>query len=300
MRTVLLYCRSLLTGLLLFFSCSCDAADHENGLVLTGSTAGDPLIKRMLKIPAQTAVDFIRWNLVLQDDHQFSLDIQFGESQPNTLGFKNGGVKNSFTGSYTVTASDHFKVLYRLSSSDLPGMIALVKISENVFHLLNAQGEFMNGNGGWSYSLNRHKTVEPNTILIKSSGKEDQSARVIYEGRTPCREIAAEHPEMKVSPACFKLKWQLVLNRDPVTFLPTTFMIRKIIDGKAQNVSGKWIIQKGTGINQGQVIYIIEPDKPAESISFLVADRHVLFFLNKQQQPYVGNADFGFALNRKL
>lgn len=98
----------------------------------------------------------------------------------------------------------------------------------------------------------------------------------------------------------FKLKWQLVLNRHPVSLLPTTFTIRKIIDGKAQQVTGKWIIQKGTGSSLGKIMYIIEPDKPAESIAFLVADQHVLFFLNKQLEPYIGNADFGFVLNRRL
>lgn len=185
---------------------------------LVTKTPGELSVKQMLNIPLESQIDFIRWNLVMQDDHQFSLDIQFGESQPNTLGFKNGGTKKRFTGRYTVAATDHINVVYHMRATGLT--ISLAKISENVLHLL--------------------------------------------------------------------------------TELPTTFNIRKIIDGKAQNVSGKWIIRKGTGASEGQIMYIIEPDKPAESISFLVADKHVLFFLNQQQQPYIGNADFSFTLNRKL
>ena len=288
----------LLILLWLFCASYIYASGNQNTrLVLTGSTPGELSVKKMLNIPLQSQIDFIRWNLVLQEDHQFVLDIQLGESQPNTLGFKNGGTKNRFTGGYTVSATDHINVVYHLRATGLT--ISLAKISENVFHLLTEQGEFMTGNGGWSYSLSRDKQIASNSILIKSSGKEDRSAQVVYEGRTPCREIAAEHREMKVSAACFKLKWKLVLNRDPVTLLPTTFTIRKIIDGKAQNVSGKWIIRKGTGTNQGQIMYIIEPDKPGESISFLAADHNVLFFLNKKNQPYIGNADFSFALNRR-
>lgn len=300
MRTSGILLKRLLPVLIICFSIVCEAASQENALVFTGSTPGDAQIKRILRIPEQTTVDFIQWNLVLEKDHQFTLAIHYGESQPNTLGFKNGGRKYTTKGSYKVSSTTHFKELYHLQASDLVDKISLVKLSENVLHLVTPAGEFMNGNGGWSYSLNRKKAIESNTIMIRSSDRQETAAQVIYDGRTPCREIAAEHPEMKVSAGCFKLKWQLILNRDPITYKPTTFSIRKVIDGKAQQIYGKWTIQKGTGALDGQIMYIIEPDKPAESISFLVADAHVLFFLNKMNQPYIGNSDFGFAMNRKL
>lgn len=272
----------------------------ERNLLLTGSTPGDLMMKRILNIPAQTPIDFIRWSLVLQNTKQFTLNIHFGESQPNTTGFKNGGEKRSASGSYTVTGNKNFQQQYNLKSIDLTGILSMVKLTENVFHFLTPESGFMNGNGGWSYSLNRSQVIASDDILVNTSGKEDKSVQAIYDGRTPCREIAAEHPEMKVSAACFKLKWKLILNRDPVTFLPTSFTIRKVIDGKAQNITGKWTVQKGSGTNAGQLIYTIETDKPDESISFLVADQNVLFFLNKKNRPYTGNADFSFALNRNL
>jgi len=299
MRTVFFSLKSLLLVVVLIVSFSGIVANtNETKLVLTGSTPGDLMMKRILNIPTQTPVDFIRWNLVLQNNKQFTLNIHFGQSQPNTTGFKNGGENRSATGTYTVTGNKNFQQQYNLKSADLTGTLSMVKLTENVFHFLTPASGFMNGNGGWSYSLNRSQLIASDDILINSSGKEDKSVQAIYDGRTPCREIAAEHPEMKVSATCFKLKWRLILNRHPVTFLPTSFTIRKVIDGKAQNITGKWTAQKGAGVNADQLIYTIEPDKPGESISFLVADEHVLFFLNKKNRPYTGNADFGFALNR--
>jgi len=73
-------------------------------------------------------------------------------------------------------------VVYHLRATDFA--ISLVKISENVFHLLTEQGEFMNGNSGWSYSLSRDKMIEPNKILIKSSDKEDRSVQQFADRKT--------------------------------------------------------------------------------------------------------------------
>jgi len=270
----------------------------EPSIMLTGSTPGDISVKKMFNIPVQTPIDFIRWQLLLDESFQFTLQIAFGEIQPNTMDFKAGGEKRLFKGRCTISANKNFPEIYQLTATEMPEPVSLVKVTANIFHLMTAEGKLMNGNGGWSYSLFRKNPVEQQMVRIKPAVSDEQSAQVIYDGRTPCREIAAEHPEMKVSAACFKLKWRLILNRDPVTFLPTTFVIRKVIDGKAQNVTGKWEIRKGTGSSQGQTFYVIEPDKSGQSISFLVADKQVLFFLNKMNQPYIGNDNFGFALNR--
>src|SRR5690606_23546157 len=100
----------------------------------------------------------------------------------------------------------------------------------------------MVGNGGWSYSLNRESPVDSGKILISSSVSEDKSLQLVFDGRTPCQEIAAEHPEMNASPSCFKLKWRLILNRDSVTHLPATCIIRKVVDNEPRDISGKWTI----------------------------------------------------------
>jgi hypothetical protein len=84
-----------------------------------------------------------------------------------------------------------------------------------------------------------------------------------------------------------------------VNYSPTTCIIRKVVDNEPREISGKWSITKGLPDYPHVIIYTIDPDKPAASISFLVADDNVLFFLDKNNLPYTGNKDFSYTLNKK-
>lgn len=282
---------------------SCSAKITEPEIVLVGSTPGDEPIKLMLSISADTKVDFIKWNLKFVDKNSFVLDISYGESQPNTLGFKSGGQTKNIKGTYLITkneSSGPFKVIYQLKGDNLPGNISLIKINENVCHVLTSGNQLMIGNGGWSYSLSRKNPVAPGKILISSSNSDNKSLQLVFDGRTPCQEIAMEHPEMKASQSCFKLKWRLTLNRDSVTYLPTTCIIRNIVDNEPRDITGKWEIIKGTSTNPDAVIYKVVVDNLARPILLFVGDDNVLFFLNNNNQPFTGNADFSFVLNKKI
>ncbi len=280
--------------------CSVKQAPEE--VVLVGSTPGDEPVKNMLSISPATRVDFIRWNLKLKRDKTFGLTIRFGESQPNTLGFKSGGETKNFEGSFAIDTppvNKNFSEVYQLQSSSFAQTISLVKISENVFHILTPDSQLMIGNGGWSYTLNRSVPVDSKEILISSELSENRMLQVVFDGRTPCREIALEHPEMNASRSCFKLKWKLILNRDSITCSPTTCVIRKVVDSKALDVTGKWTIIQGTPENPRIVIYKIETGHPTTQISFLVCDENVLYFLDKHGDPFTGNENFSFSLNRR-
>ena len=301
------YCLFLLP--LLFLPRSSSANDGKGEVVFVASTPGDNLMKELLKIRIDTRVDFIRWKLVLgapeADDKKFTMDIVFGESQPNTLGFKGGGERRSITGRYAIderTPGIDAQV-YRLRSTMLPSGISIVRLTDNLFHFLTPDNKLMIGNGGWSYTLNREDPVEGGApglpALFNSSIITNAAQEVVFDGRTPCQEIAAEHPEMRVSEACFKLKWRLILRTDAAG-RPTTYTVRKVVDGAARDVTGKWAITRGTGSNPDVTIYTIGPDEPEESVSLLVGDENVLFFLSKDQTLYTGNEDFSFTLNRKL
>lgn len=292
------------------FTSSCFGSADLKEIVFVGSTPGDEEIKSILKIPSDIKVDFIRWNLKLNmsnaDQNSFLLDIHFGEAKPNTRGFKGSGEKYSFEGTYTVSKSrdnNITKEIYHFKSSKLLTEIAMIKLNDNIFHLLTPQNQLMIGNGGWSYTLNRKVPVNSSGIISPadySSIVNDTSLQVVFDGRTPCQEISAEHPEMKASESCFKLKWRLILNRDSASYLPTTYTVRKVVNNEPGEVSGKWTIIKGTAVNPDVIIYQIEPDKPEESISFLVGDKNVLFFLKKNNTLYVGNEDHSYTLNKKL
>lgn len=290
----------LLVFVLQGMACAAQPADH--GIAFAGCTPGDGGIKKMLSIPTQDSVDFIRWNLVFQDDHRFLLDISYGESRPNTLALKPDSVHRTIIGTYLIDLAPgktEFSEVVQLTSKDNDIHLRLVKVTANLFHVLSADQQLMVGNGGWSYQLNRRSPVPEQDLFIRSRIIDDTSRLMVFDGRTPCKEISAEHPEMKTNNACFKLKWQLKLERDLITRQPTKYTFRKIIDGEPHHVTGRWIIQKGTGALQGSVVYTIDPDDPAKAMSFLVGDDQVLIFLDKQMKPYPGNEHFSVALNRR-
>lgn len=289
--------RGLVLFCLLFFS-----ATNIPGLVLVGSTPGEGPIASILSIPSGVKVDFIRWNLTLEGDNTFELKIVYGGSQPNTLGFTNGGEERDFRGSFDIDrslANSRFKEVYRLKSDQLKTVISLVKVNENVFHILTTDDQLMVGNGGWSFSLNRANPVPVSgDLMIVTAPGNKRSRRVVFDGRTPCQEVAADHPEMRVSASCFKLKWRLILERDSITFLPSKCTIRKVVDNKPVDVSGSWSIVRGTPADPDAVVYKIETGDSDEAF-LLLADEKVLFFLDPEGRPYVGNEDFSFTLNQR-
>lgn len=302
MTTVKTFLRNELLLMCIFLTASCSAGNINPEIILIGSTPGDEPIKTMLTIPAETKVDFIRWNLILDDKKAFVLDIAYGESKPNTLDFKSAG-KQTIKGTHLIVKNqmeNRFKEIYQLKSDDLPEIISIVKINENLFHILTPQKQLMIGNGGWSYSLNRKAFVDSGKILISSPVPDDKSLQLVFEGRTPCQEIATEHPEMNADQSCFKIKWRLILNRDSITHEPTTCSIRNIVNNQPRDVTGRWTIIKGTATNAEAIIYKVQADNLAEPILFFLGDENVLFFLDKDNNPFIGNEDFSFTMNKRV
>src|SRR5680860_669477 len=128
MTTLKTIIRNSLLLMCIFLTVSCSARDIKPKIILIGSTPGDESIKTMLTIPAETDVDFIRWNLILDDKNAFVLDIAYGESKPNTLEFKSDG-KQTIKGTYLIVKNqeeNRFKEIYQLKSNDLPEIISMV------------------------------------------------------------------------------------------------------------------------------------------------------------------------------
>lgn len=130
--------------------------------VFVGSTPCDALIKSRLKIPGDTPCDFIKWELSfstsIHDSGTFQLTALYGESQPNTNGFKGGGKKISVTGKYT----NHYgkslippAKVCRLNGEQLESPVFLIQMDNNILHFADNDKKFIVGNGGWGYVLNR-------------------------------------------------------------------------------------------------------------------------------------------------
>jgi hypothetical protein len=275
-------------------------------LALVGSTPGDVRIKSILGIEASKNIDFIRWDLNLVDEgnggpQKFSLFINYGINQPNTLGFVNGGEKQTLTGNYTVTNKPTGNI-YRLSSGGSATTISFIQVNNNIFQLLSSNGNLLQGGGGWSYTLNRKEpvavTIKPRSLVTWAFAPDDKSIQVIFEGRTPCMEIAAGN-QMSVTEGCFKLKWKFTLNRDPTTLEPTTFTMRQVVDDIAKEVEAKWAIVKENTSLPNAIIYRLEP-RIGQPIYLLAGDHNVLYFMDKNFNLYQGNKDFSYTLNRRV
>ena len=281
----------------LFFSMA--ASGHLSGnksdFTLIGSTPGDDAIKKMLLIQPNAVIDFIRWDLQFNSDQSFTLAIQYGENQPNTLGFKQGGIQTKIEGKYQISATEHWQEIYTLKSTDGQVVLNLAAINVNIFHILDNQNQLLVGNAGWSYTLNR-KLIQPDGVTkFKSCGTQSAEAKLVFEGRTPCQEFTILHPEMKASPDCFKIKWRLILNRDAKTGLPASCITRNIVDNQPRDVVGTWDLlttPKGS-------IYQLNLPGLQDPILLMEADKNILYFLDDKQNLLIGNKDFSFTLNRK-
>jgi hypothetical protein len=182
--------------------------------------------------------------------------------------------------------------MYHLKGNGIKGELMLAKINENIFHILTKDRELMIGNGGWSYTLNAAKPILISSSVASFSVPMPDTARqLVFDGRTPCKEFAVDH-SVKANPDCFKVKWRLILNRDPKTLEPTNYSTRRIVYDLADN-TGKWTIRK---TDSQTFIVQLNPDQPGRSISLLMLDNNILYFLDSKGQSYTGNA--GISVSR--
>ena len=279
--------KSIVLSILLMMS----GSENKDDLSLVGCTPADTGIRKTFNIRADIPVDFIRWELHLKDN-KFELELDYGESQPNTMGFKPDSIKTKLTGEYSVSKSQNYNSeIFTLHSEQLGNDLLLLKINNNIYQVLESDLSLMTGNGGWSYTLNNINLQMNDLTSIHFLPPGTGTNQLIYDGRTPCQEFSAAY-KFVVPPGCFKLKWRLILNFDPITHLPTTYNFRHY------DSAGKWVITKGTPKNPEAIIYTLSPDNPNRSISFLRANDNILYFLDKNLEPLVGNKDFSYTLNQ--
>jgi len=107
------------------------------------------------------------------------------------------------------------------------------------------------------------------------------------------------------------MKWRLTLNKDPKKLAPTTFTLtyeygipkqgtRGFMDGsKKVELTGNWVIEKGTPANKATTIITVTSSGMPVSLSFLQADENILHLLDDAKNLMVGNGAWSYTLNRK-
>lgn len=214
----------------------------------------------------------------MSPDQSFTLSIVYGESQPNTNGFKHGGTRIEIRGKY-----QNQQDVYRLQASTLKHDLILIRLDDNLFHLADEKRNLLPGDGGFSFTLNRSPQV-PTKSITKPSQKLTGG---VFDGRTPCDELSAQLKLSTPDNESIKRKWRLILtNTSPnagIFELHTT----SYRDSKA--LKGTWGLQDG-------IVELKIPDHG--TVQLQKTSDNVLSFLTSQKQLRVGNYDFSYALNR--
>lgn len=147
---------------LILCSCALFSFNTDNAAdTFVGSTTYNPELRAALKIPDNTNCEFLKWEISLtknQNGGTFTGTVSYGESQPNTNGFKRGFGTVELSGKFIVsqsTAANPKAKFYLLMSSALEGEIVLVVLNENVLHFADTSTKLLVGNGGFGCALNK-------------------------------------------------------------------------------------------------------------------------------------------------
>jgi len=274
----------------------------------SGSTPCDPMVRALLGIPANADAHLMEWKLTLHDapapgaSANYHLTVRYGTTVPGRPGLGPGHATLEREGTWSSEKRDTAgRVVYALN-----GAVGLAGISDDVLHLLNADGSLMVGNGGWSYTLNRDSRAEPRLDpLLATAGAESRtvsplasgpSVYGVFEGRTPCQGIARQL-NIVAPHGCAKAKWRVTLFHDPDTRRPTRYKIESgLHPGGARE--GEWTIVRGMGANTS-VAYRLNAAPGEPALFLLRGDENVLFFLDQQLRPLTGHWEFSYTLNRR-
>jgi len=266
----------------------------------------------------------ITWRLTLSTNlnapapAKFTLSATYGlqgKTDPNQL---EAGPTVEVQGEWEIVRGTKAKpnaVVYRLYVEGRKKSVSLVRVGENILHFLNEDKTLRVGNPGWSYTLNRKgapfvgtaaaatSTEVTNAVASsvasnywRTTPRSGPNVHSYYEGRSPCQEIS-KLLNVPKSDECIKIKWQLILYRDPVTHAPTTFALGGLV-WRNPPKTGKWSIVKATKEDPDTEVYQLDTDDQNGFLSFLKADDNILFFLGKNRELLVGNEQFSYTLNR--
>jgi hypothetical protein len=288
-----------------------------------GSIPGDDLSRAFVGgMATNVPVHCITWRLTLSTNQNAGASARFtlsatyglqGKTDPNQL---EAGPTVEVQGEWEIVRGMKAKpdaVVYRLHGDERKESVSLVQAGKNILHFLDEDKNLRVGNAGWSYTLNRTGVPLPqaaapaaevtnavasssSTNFWRTTPRSGPNVHGYYEGRSPCQEIS-RLLGVSTSDDCIKVKWQLILYRDPVTHVPTTFALGGLA-WRNPPKTGKWFIVKGTKENPDAEVYQLDTEDQNGFLSFLKADDNILFFLDQNRELLVGNEQFSYTLNR--
>jgi NlpE N-terminal domain len=158
------------TPTLLFFmvtnSCSQKNSTRSSSVlgIFVASTPCSQGTKPLPGIPVNADCELIKWNLTLYQDESkktpttYKLHCVYGLPKQGTTGFIGGGNKVDIEGKWTIIkgpSSNPNAIVYRLNDNKSNKTISLLKLNDDLLHLLDSDQRLMIGSAAWSYTLNR-------------------------------------------------------------------------------------------------------------------------------------------------
>lgn len=136
---------------------------------------------------------------------------------------------------------------------------------------------------------------EPHRWYPQTTGEGD-AVRSVFQSRFPCLDEAA-----RTLPRCERLKFALALYHDPDTGRPTRYVMARVYVGNDDERvidSGRWSIVPGTSTDDEAQVIQLDESAPADFRLFWIISDDVIFLLDRDRKPRVGDAGYGYALNR--
>jgi hypothetical protein len=252
-----------------------------------GSTPCGAIARRFLGIPASAQCERITWTLRLAPE-SFEIDATYGMQAVNDPGFHPKPGQTRVRGTWTregPLVSYIAAHRYRLTS-DGRRALEFALIDGVLFHPLDARGDLLRGDAGWSYTLTRPDAPAPQPRRLQPLTAAAASAAGDFEGRTACVEIS-QMLELTPAADCKKLKWGLTLLPDGTYKMDGTLY-------RSAPRTGSWKMQRDQAT--GATVYVLDPGAPS-AMSLLKAGPDVLFFLDAQGALLRGNAAHSYTLN---
>lgn len=263
-----------------------NACTHSQTTHYTGSTPADAEVRTFLGISMTDSIDFIRWKLTI-DGKRYELDCEYGLSKANTNGFTD---RQTVKIKSSVSNENHYIQLHHNKRT-----LNLLSVNSNILHIADQQKKLVAGNGGFSYVLNNTNPTKSEASYSPFPFTAPQRM-MAFQGRTPCPGLS--HLRNKTEgDVCYKLKWYVILYTDSLTGKPLYYLQGGLGYRKHTMKRGNWIIEKG---RQGETIYVLDPEKGVAAARLWKASDNILFFIDGNGNPLIGNEDFSYTLNATI
>ncbi|WP_346317869.1 hypothetical protein [Chitinophaga sp. YIM B06452] len=132
-------------------------SDVPPPVIFAASTPCSQGTRPLPGMDAKEGCGLMKWELALYE-RTFRLRCTYGMPAQGTKGFAGGGKTIALEGQWDIqkgAASNPQATVYQLHDTQSGKTISLLRLNDQLLHLLDSELHLMTGNGGWSYTLNR-------------------------------------------------------------------------------------------------------------------------------------------------